>query len=271
MLEKQSWPACPRRIGPGGKCRQRPSEALTPSRHLQEPVAPAPAPLLWVFVEGLWRACVAHRSAFLAPRELEGRQRLLAGTLIREPRCEEARPGTCPPCLFPREKRYVKYAELQWFMPPRGAGPAFRSTDQLWPPLAAQDRLVPAPAGQAHGRAICGCVMPGRFSEALLCRGVPGTWPDEWPWLTPILICQAAASLLFAWPLAEKTWTLLENAIQEINNHNASGLSFEELYRWAGVNCLGWGHGELVAWLCWTGHVQGQTSSKQILFTNVGS
>lgn len=33
-------------------------------------------------------------------------------------------------------------------------------------------------------------------------------------------------------PAAEKTWTLLENAIKEINNHNASGLSFEELYRW---------------------------------------
>ena len=31
--------------------------------------------------------------------------------------------------------------------------------------------------------------------------------------------------------LAEKTWQLLDNAIQEINNHNASGLSYEELYR----------------------------------------
>jgi hypothetical protein len=30
---------------------------------------------------------------------------------------------------------------------------------------------------------------------------------------------------------AENTWQLLENAIHEINNHNASGLSFEELYR----------------------------------------
>lgn len=29
----------------------------------------------------------------------------------------------------------------------------------------------------------------------------------------------------------EKTWKVLEDAIQEINNHNASGLSFEELYR----------------------------------------
>ncbi|KAK9804506.1 hypothetical protein WJX73_000815 [Symbiochloris irregularis] len=29
----------------------------------------------------------------------------------------------------------------------------------------------------------------------------------------------------------EKTWKILEDAIQEINNHNASGLSFEELYR----------------------------------------
>jgi hypothetical protein len=30
---------------------------------------------------------------------------------------------------------------------------------------------------------------------------------------------------------AENTWKLLEAAIGEINNHNASGLSFEELYR----------------------------------------
>mmetsp|Transcript_25320 Transcript_25320/g.80122 ORF Transcript_25320/g.80122 Transcript_25320/m.80122 type:complete len:736 (-) Transcript_25320:24-2231(-) len=30
---------------------------------------------------------------------------------------------------------------------------------------------------------------------------------------------------------AEKTWKILEDAIHEINNHNASGLSFEELYR----------------------------------------
>ena len=32
-------------------------------------------------------------------------------------------------------------------------------------------------------------------------------------------------------PCAETTWQLLEKAIGEINNHNASGLSFEELYR----------------------------------------
>lgn len=31
---------------------------------------------------------------------------------------------------------------------------------------------------------------------------------------------------------AEKTWKILEDAIQEIYNHNASGLSFEELYRY---------------------------------------
>lgn len=30
---------------------------------------------------------------------------------------------------------------------------------------------------------------------------------------------------------ADKTWKNLENAIHEIYNHNASGLSFEELYR----------------------------------------
>lgn len=30
---------------------------------------------------------------------------------------------------------------------------------------------------------------------------------------------------------AEKAWSILEHAIHEIYNHNASGLSFEELYR----------------------------------------
>jgi cullin 3 len=30
---------------------------------------------------------------------------------------------------------------------------------------------------------------------------------------------------------ADKTWKVLEHAIREIYNHNASGLSFEELYR----------------------------------------
>ncbi|OIW04749.1 hypothetical protein TanjilG_08632 [Lupinus angustifolius] len=30
---------------------------------------------------------------------------------------------------------------------------------------------------------------------------------------------------------ADKTWNILEHAIHEIYNHNASGLSFEELYR----------------------------------------
>ena len=32
---------------------------------------------------------------------------------------------------------------------------------------------------------------------------------------------------------ADKTWKILEHAIHEIYNHNASGLSFEELYRLA--------------------------------------
>jgi hypothetical protein len=31
---------------------------------------------------------------------------------------------------------------------------------------------------------------------------------------------------------AERTWKVLEHAIHEIYNRNASGLSFEELYRW---------------------------------------
>jgi cullin 3 len=30
---------------------------------------------------------------------------------------------------------------------------------------------------------------------------------------------------------ANNTWKVLEDAIHEIYNHNASGLSFEELYR----------------------------------------
>ena len=32
-------------------------------------------------------------------------------------------------------------------------------------------------------------------------------------------------------PCADKTWKVLEDAIHEIHNQNASGLSFEELYR----------------------------------------
>ena len=39
--------------------------------------------------------------------------------------------------------------------------------------------------------------------------------------------------------LADKTWKVLEDAIHEINNHNASGLSFEELYRCASYVVLG--------------------------------
>jgi hypothetical protein len=35
---------------------------------------------------------------------------------------------------------------------------------------------------------------------------------------------------------AEKTWKILEHAIHEIYNHNASGLSFEELYRFVHDN-----------------------------------
>jgi cullin 3 len=31
--------------------------------------------------------------------------------------------------------------------------------------------------------------------------------------------------------LADKTWKVLKDAVHEIFGHNASGLSFEELYR----------------------------------------
>lgn len=59
-----------------------------------------------------------------------------------------------------------------------------------------------------------------------------------------------SASLAGVWPFesliigirlfdAEKTWKVLEDAIHEINNHNASGLSFEELYR-CGCGKLRW-------------------------------
>lgn len=36
---------------------------------------------------------------------------------------------------------------------------------------------------------------------------------------------------------ADKTWKVLEHAIREIYNHNASGLSFEELYRFLLIYC----------------------------------
>lgn len=42
-----------------------------------------------------------------------------------------------------------------------------------------------------------------------------------------IVVCSRPVYLFYA----EKTWKVLEDAIHEINNHNASGLSFEELYR----------------------------------------
>ncbi|RVW31214.1 Cullin-3B [Vitis vinifera] len=42
---------------------------------------------------------------------------------------------------------------------------------------------------------------------------------------------------------ADKTWKILEHAIHEIYNHNASGLSFEELYsmwdhQWSVIHAL---------------------------------
>uniref|UniRef100_A0A0V0IER7 Putative ovule protein n=1 Tax=Solanum chacoense TaxID=4108 RepID=A0A0V0IER7_SOLCH len=45
---------------------------------------------------------------------------------------------------------------------------------------------------------------------------------------------------------AEKTWKILEHAIHEIYNHNASGLSFEELYRFASsFLCLRFSFGDV--------------------------
>ena len=55
------------------------------------------------------------------------------------------------------------------------------------------------------------------------------------------------------WP-ADNTWQLLESAIQEINNHNASGLSFEELYRWVGgALAVRWRYGGAADPLAWAG------------------
>ncbi|THU69709.1 hypothetical protein C4D60_Mb08t17240 [Musa balbisiana] len=48
---------------------------------------------------------------------------------------------------------------------------------------------------------------------------------------------------------AERTWRVLEHAIHEIYNHNASGLSFEELYRIFysdDLGSIGW---LIVAWM----------------------
>ena len=47
-------------------------------------------------------------------------------------------------------------------------------------------------------------------------------------WAPPFALCVFLENCAFP---AEKTWKVLEDAIHEINNHNASGLSFEELYR----------------------------------------
>lgn len=53
------------------------------------------------------------------------------------------------------------------------------------------------------------------------------------PCAAPLLAHQADAwhAKLARCARADKTWKVLEDAIHEINNHNASGLSFEELYR----------------------------------------
>ncbi|WVZ23105.1 hypothetical protein V8G54_001649 [Vigna mungo] len=44
---------------------------------------------------------------------------------------------------------------------------------------------------------------------------------------------------------ADKTWKILEHAIHEIYNHNASGLSFEELYRLAHTDGVLWLNAEI--------------------------
>ena len=51
---------------------------------------------------------------------------------------------------------------------------------------------------------------------------------------TPRRACPLSARApRFVVQYAEKTWKVLEDAIREIFSHNASGLSFEELYRCA--------------------------------------
>ncbi len=49
-------------------------------------------------------------------------------------------------------------------------------------------------------------------------------------WTVRMLVIEACSKPVCLF-YAEKTWKVLEDAIHEINNHNASGLSFEELYR----------------------------------------
>ena len=43
--------------------------------------------------------------------------------------------------------------------------------------------------------------------------------------------CKALSNTSWLPPVSENTWKILESAIGEINAHNASGLSYEELYR----------------------------------------
>lgn len=94
---------------------------------------------------------------------------------------------------------------------------------------------------------------PGVELRFELANALVGPWPKTLPAALPALQllsqvsmhCECAthscawARLISFQPralkfLADKTWKVLEDAIHEIHNKNASGLSFEELYRYSG-------------------------------------
>lgn len=84
--------------------------------------------------------------------------------------------------------------------------------------------LDPAYAGEAACNcSTCSCAM---WFRAL------GRLHALHPMHTATLAACHSIFALLCWP-ADKTWRVLEDAIREIHNQNASGLSFEELYRLA--------------------------------------
>ena len=83
----------------------------------------------------------------------------------------------------------------------------------------------------SYGGACAACVGRGRRGAGGAGAGKNGAGGESLGALgrsSPLSLTPRRLSFL---SLLEKTWRVLEAAIHEINNHNASGLSFEELYR----------------------------------------
>ena len=83
------------------------------------------------------------------------------------------------------------------------------------------------------GPSVCKCLLQAVCKTGSCCSVQLQCWPP---------CCAVGWGSCIAWggvhparcallPAADKTWKVLEDAIREIHNQNASGLSFEALYR----------------------------------------